>query len=232
MNKLYLFRQIGYGANCLLFMFMSACATQETKSNNYQYAATIPDKVKPAPIQNGSIYQGQASSFIFEDMKAKRVGDILTVVLSERTNATKSASTTTKKENTTDLGAPTIFGAAVSHGGRNLLSADVETSQEFTGEGDSEQSNALTGTISVTIAKVFPNGNMFVKGQKRMLLNNGEEFIQITGIVRPMDVSVSNTVSSTLIADARITYSGKGTISDANKMGWLAKFFNSQIWPF
>jgi len=221
-----------YFVFCILSLVLTACATNESKIDNRYYAATPPVQHAAPPIRNGSIYQGQASSYIFEDMKAKRVGDILTVILSEKTNATKTASTTTKKENTTDFAAPTVFGAPITHNGRNLLSGNAETSQEFTGEGDSEQSNALNGTISVTIAEVYPNGNMFVKGQKRMLLNQGEEYIQITGIIRPMDVSLNNTVSSTLIADARITYSGRGAVSDANKMGWLARFFNSQLWPF
>ena len=180
----------------------------------------------------GSIYQGQACSFIFEDLKARRVGDILTIVLSEKTNAKKKATTSTKKENTTDLGTPTVFGGGVTLNGRNVLGANIESAQEFTGEGDSEQSNALNGTISVTVADIYPNGNLFVRGQKRMFLNQGDEYIQISGIVRPMDISVRNTVPSTLLADARIVYSGEGAVSDANKMGWLARFFNSQYWPF
>ncbi len=211
---------------------LSGCVVNQAKPLPNQYKATNPAPVKTSQISMGSIYQAQASSFIFEDLKARRVGDILTIVLSEKTNASKKATTSTKKENTTDLGTPTIFGAGVTYGGRNILGANIESAQEFTGEGDSEQSNALNGTISVTVAEVYPNGNLFVKGQKRILLNQGDEYIQISGIVRPTDISVNNSVSSTQLADARIVYSGEGAVSDSNRMGWLARFFNSQYWPF
>lgn len=211
---------------------MTGCAMKEIKPDTSSYSATHPVAVRPTQSSMGSIYQGQASSFIFEDLKARRVGDILTIVLSEKTNAKKKATTSTKKENTTDFGTPTVFGAGVTHNGRNILGANIESAHEFTGEGDSEQSNALNGTISVTVADVFPNGNLFVRGQKRMFLNQGDEYIQISGIVRPMDIGVNNTVPSTLLADARIVYSGEGAVSDSNRMGWLARFFNSQYWPF
>ncbi len=210
----------------------SGCAVQQQKPDYQRYAATKPAQSPVSRVQMGSIYQAQASSFIFEDMKARQVGDILTIVLSEKTNAIKKATTSTKKENTTDLGTPSVFGGGVTLKGRNVLGANIESSQEFTGEGDSAQSNALNGTISVTVAEVYPNGNLFVKGQKRMWLNQGEEFIQITGIVRPLDIDRNNSVPSTLLADARISYSGQGAVSDANRMGWLARFFNSQYWPF
>jgi flagellar L-ring protein precursor FlgH len=210
---------------------MTGCASNEKKISKNSFSATHPVPVKPAYSSMGSIYQDQASSFIFEDLKARRVGDILTIVLSEKTNAKKKATTSTKKENSTDLGTPTVFGGGVTLNGRNVLGANIDSSQEFTGEGDSEQSNALNGTISVTVADVYPNGNLFVRGQKQMHLNQGDEYIQISGIVRPMDIRVNNTVPSTLLADARIVYSGEGAVSDSNKMGWLARFFNSQYWP-
>jgi flagellar L-ring protein precursor FlgH len=216
----------------VVLLQMTGCATNETKVSKNSFSATHPVPVKPAHSSMGSIYREQAGSFIFEDLKARRVGDILTIVLSEKTNAKKKATTSTKKENTTDLGTPTIFGGGVTLNGRNVLGANIESAQEFTGEGDSEQSNALNGTISVTVADVYPNGNLFVRGQKRMFLNQGDEYIQISGIVRPMDIGVNNTVPSTLLADARIVYSGEGAVSDSNKMGWLARFFNSQYWPF
>lgn len=217
---------------CTGYAIINGCALQEPRMSPEQYRATIPPPAAPPSVSMGSIYQAQASSFIFEDLKAKRIGDILTIVLSEKTNATKKASTSTKKENDIDLGTPTVFGRGVTLNGTNVLSASVDTNKEFTGEGDSEQSNALNGTISVTVAEVYPNGNLFVKGQKRILLNQGDEYIQISGIVRPMDISVNNSIPSTLLADARIVYSGEGAVSDANKMGWLARFFNSGYWPF
>jgi flagellar L-ring protein precursor FlgH len=109
---------------------------------------------------------------------------------------------------------------------------DLSGSRSFEGEADASQSNSLSGAITVTIADVLPNGNLVVRGEKWLTLNQGEEFIQVSGIVRPQDVTTANTVLSTQIADARITYSGKGTLADSNRMGWLARFFNSPVWPF
>jgi len=229
MNARYLVKLV---YSLVAVSLLSGCVANEKKVNANKFVATQPVKEITAQGTDGSIYRGQASSFIFEDMKARRVGDILTIVLSEKTNAKKKATTSTKKDNTIDLGTPTVFGSPITHSGRNILGASVGTEQEFTGEGDSEQSNALNGTISVTVASVYPNGNLFVRGQKRMLLNQGDEYIQISGIVRPLDIGVNNTVPSTLLADARIVYSGEGAVSDSNKMGWLARFFNSQYWPF
>jgi flagellar L-ring protein precursor FlgH len=186
---------------------------------------------KPTPIANGAIFQDQGSAYIFEDNKARRVGDILTIVLTEKTNATKSATTNTKKEDTADTGLPTVFGRGVTVGGANVLSNSIESTQEFKGQGDSSQSNALNGTISVMVTEVLPNGNLLIRGQKRLTLNQGDEYIQISGIVRQLDISMSNTVPSTLVADSRITYSGYGAVSDSNQMGWLARFFNSPYWP-
>jgi len=212
-------------------VLLSGCLSQQRRPDNANYRPSPPPKSMATPITMGGIYQGQASSFIFEDMKARRVGDVLTIVLSEKTNATKSATTSTTKETKTDTGTPSLLGGIVTKGGRSLLSTSLDSSHEFTGEGDSEQSNALTGTISVTVAEVYANGNLFVRGQKMLRLNQGDEYIQISGIVRQADIGPTNQVSSTLLADARIAYSGTGSVAEANKMGWIARFFNSSLWP-
>lgn len=232
--KLYETTQFKYILFVLIgSVFLSGCVTQQERRLGYtNYKPSPPPLAAAKPIIMGSIYQGQSSSFIFEDSKARYIGDVLTIVLSEQTNATKSATTSTTKESKTDTGIPSLFGAPVTHGGRNLLGANIDASHEFTGEGDSEQSNALNGTITVTVSQVYPNGNLYVSGQKLIFLNQGEEYIQISGIVRQADIGSNNQVSSTQLADARITYSGTGAIADANKMGWLARFFNSAVWPF
>ena len=98
--------------------------------------------------------------------------------------------------------------------------------------GDSSQSNSLSGNITVTVAAVHPNGNMLVRGEKLLTLNQGAEVVRISGLVRPVDVTPQNTVLSTQIADAQITYSGTGAIAQSNQQGWLARFFNSPYWPF
>jgi flagellar L-ring protein precursor FlgH len=166
----------------------------------------------------------------------------LTVVLKERTSASKSAKTSADKDQETSIANPTFFGASpqfnlpglipLDSNRDNTLEQNLSAERSFEGEADSSQSNSLTGEITVTIADVLPNGNLVVRGEKWLTLNQGEEFIQISGIVRPQDVGTNNRILSTQIGDARITYSGKGFLHDSNNMGWLARFFNHPVWPF
>ena len=113
-----------------------------------------------------------------------------------------------------------------------IAELDLDSENSFDGAGGSEQSNSLKGDITVTVAAVYPNGNMLIKGEKVMHLNQGSEVIRISGIVRPADVTPKNTVFSTQIADVQITYAGDGAVADSNEQGWLARFFNSPLWPF
>jgi len=214
----------------LLLLLLAACQSIPKKAKDF---APVPPIKKVAPIKvTGSIYNASTAVLLFEDRKAKRIGDILTIVLNESTNATKKASTSTKKDNSVETGFSALFGLSSLNTGRRSLNNSLNSSKEFSGSGDSSQSNKLSGTIAVTVISVLSNGNLKIRGQKRLLLNRGEERIQISGIVRPSDITGNNTVSSTQVANARIVYSGKGVISDSNSMGWLSRFFNSKIWPF
>jgi flagellar L-ring protein precursor FlgH len=160
------------------------------------------------------------------------VGDVLTIVLEEDTNATKSAVTTTKKTTTEAMSAPTLLGAPLTVHGRNILNNALNDATTFDGEGGSSQSNQLTGSISVTVAKRLANGNLLVRGQKWITINQGREYVRIQGIVRPIDIGQDNTVPSTMVADATIAYGEEGTLNDANTKGWLARFFDSKWMPF
>lgn len=195
------------------------------------YAATLPPQVAPKVVNDGAIYQADTARPLFEDNRARHVGDILTIVLVESTNASKKASTSTKKSSTLDTGTPTLLGQSVTFHGKNVLNNSIDSSSDFSGTGDSSQSNSLTGTISVTVARVLPNGNLVVRGQKDVTINQGQEYLQLSGIVRPEDISSDNQVASNLVANARITYAGRGAVADSNAMGWLSRFFNSKYWP-
>lgn len=211
-------------------LLLAGCAAMTPKHDD-RYAPTPP--IPPAPIEqnNGAIYQAGNAVLLFEDIKARRVGDLITIVLTEKTDASKKASTSAAKESTVDIANPTLFGRPFGVGGHNL-EMGVSGTRDFTGEADSSQSNKLTGNITVTVAQVLPNGNLVVRGEKWLTLNQGEEYIQIAGIVRPVDVRPDNTVLSTQVADAKISYSGKGGLADSNAMGWLTRFFMSALWPF
>jgi flagellar L-ring protein FlgH len=194
------------------------------------YAPTPAPVYAPPPVTSGTIYQPGLELSLFADVKARRVGDTVTIRLAERTQASKSASTDAKKDSTIDTGFPVLLGGPVTMNGDEILNNEWQTTQDFEGEGNSSQSNRLEGNITVTVAEVYPNGNLLVRGEKWLTLNQGEEFVQISGIVRPVDISSDNSVPSFKVADARITYSGKGTLADANRPGLLARFF-MKLWP-
>ncbi len=215
-----------------LVLVLQGCATLEEPTRSAAYAPTMPAVPVPPQENNGAIFQVVNGIALFEDVRAHRVGDILTVQLVEKTAASKQAATSTSKEQDINLGVNTLLGGPVSYNGVDPLSASVSAGREFSGDGASSQSNTLTGNITVTVAQVLPNGNMIVRGEKVLTINQGDEFIRISGIVRPVDVSPDNTVPSTKIADAEIIYGGRGTLADSNKKGWLARFFDSSLWPF
>jgi len=214
-----------------VIIFQSACVTVQPKEEE-SYEPIIPQSQQmPKTNTNGSIYQENTALRLFEDHRARRVGDILIVVLNEATNASKSVSTSTSKENTVDTSVTNLLKTASPSTARTLLTNNSDTANSFSGTGDSAQKNSMTGTVAVTVEKVLPNGNLLIRGQKRIWINQGEEFIQLTGIVRQTDIATDNSVRSTRIANARIKYSGKGQVANSNVEGWLSKFFNSKWWP-
>lgn len=211
---------------------LSACAGQAPRDDERSYEPVMPPEPEPQERVSGSIFQPQYAGSLTEDRRARRVGDILTVRLVERTDASKNASTNSSRDSETTLTPPTIFGRGVTHRGTNILDVDMGSSRSFEGQGGSSQSNRLEGEITVTVARQLPNGNLMIQGEKWLTLNQGEEMIRIAGIVRPQDISPDNSVASNRVADARITYSGKGTLANANQPGWLARFFQSPLSPF
>ena len=206
------------------------------------YAPSRPIVPPPAPEGNGSIYQAGFQVSWFEDMRARRVGDMLTVKLAEKTDASKKATTDVSKSNSTSITNPTLLGTTPRldlpgilplTSTNNLgLGTSLSSSTDFAGEGSSEQNNELTGDITVTVVEVLPNGNLIVRGEKRIGINQGNEYIKISGIVRPADIDATNTVVSTKLADPTLIYIGDGPVAYSNVMGWLAKFFISAIFPF
>lgn len=191
------------------------------------YAATVP-VAPPAAAANGSIFQAsQGYAALYEGPRARRVGDPLTVMLVERMSAQKDVGSKSGRDGNLGLTPPSV-------GPLSLFSsaeASASGTQAFKGQGSASQSNSLFGEISVTVAEVFPNGTMLVRGQKQLRLNRGDEFVQIQGIVRVADIDFDNRVLSTRVADARITYTGKGDLQRQARPGWLQRFF-SLVSPF
>ncbi|MBD9360479.1 flagellar basal body L-ring protein FlgH [Methylomonas fluvii] len=200
------------------------------------FAPVQPADLRPPQQSNGAIYQAGYDMRLFEDHAARRVGDILTVTFDENTNATKQANSKASKNSDINIkgSAPTLFGVA----SEALLGHDLASSLQYStdrsseGKGDSRQSNRLTGSMSVTVVDVLPNGNMRVRGEKRVTLNDGSEYIRLSGIVRPIDINVANTLSSSKVADATIMYTGDGALADSSKPGWISRILSSPLFPF
>jgi flagellar L-ring protein precursor FlgH len=202
---------------CLGIMLLSACQStnsHEPLPNDPFYAPIRPEIPQEKVAEDGSIFRPDMAN------------------LQENTRATKSSGTSTSKE--TGVAVNPIIGLggnALNLGGESIQ-LGLDTSNDFEGDSSANQSNNLTGAISVTVVQVLANQNLLVRGEKWLTLNNGDEYIRLTGVVRPDDVSPTNEIESTKIANARIQYSGTGSFDRAQKEGWLSGFFSSEYWPF
>jgi len=221
-------------------VFMSGCATMNIpKPGDPHFAPVMPVTPVPGAQAAGSIYASGAGISLWEDKRARRIGDIITVLLSEKTVSTKSNKTDINKEDKLNMDLTSVLGTQPTYripgvNSKNglTLGTDADNKRQFTGDTGSDQSNSLIGQISVTVADVLSNGNLVVRGEKWMTLSQGDEFIRIEGILRPSDIAQDNTVQSNRLADARITYSATGALADAQQQGWMSRVFNSPWWPF
>jgi len=190
------------------------------------YAPPEDFAMPPVQVQGGGLYNGNYNWSLTQDRRAYRVGDILTVKLDESTQASKQARTNFGKKNDVSIGVPEAFGHSV-----DKLSGSIDANRNFNGNATSQQQNSLRGAITVAVYKVLPNGVLAVRGEKWLTLNQGDEYMRVTGLVRADDIERDNSVSSQRIANARISYAGRGALSDANSAGWLTRFFNHPLFP-
>lgn len=219
---------------CLLILGAALCIASSAQARSHKkdmadYSPTYSMPTTNAAPANGGIFQvDNGYAPLTSGARAAQMGDIITIQLVEATQASKSTAANTGRDGSIGLTPPTtgLFSKLFSPS-----DIGASGSQGFKGTGAASQSNSLSGEITVTIAKIFPNGTMLVRGQKALTLNRGDEFIQISGLVRQADIAPDNRVLSTRVADAKITYSGKGEIARASRQGWLQRFF-SMISPF
>jgi len=220
-------------AACFL---ISGCAHKKTLPQDP--ALTVPDPVsvtQPAPASPGSLWSsGQTGLFV--DNKARTVGDLLTVAIYETSKATRAASTTTGRKSDMSAGITAMFGVEKNIGNLNssvdpkaLISSGY--SNEFQGSGSSSRSDNLVATLTVQVIEVLPTGNLRIAGAKNVIVNNEDQYLRLTGVVRASDISADNTINSRSILNAQIAYSGKGVISDKQSPGWLVRVLDN-VWPF
>lgn len=218
----------------LASIMLAACASQPTmiaQPDDPEFAPVLsPGPVVPVQY-NGAIYMAGSSVDLYQ-RRAHRIGDVLTISLNESTSARNSSGTTLSRENATNVGAENnVLGTGFLGTGLNLAT-DLASSLDFSGSGESDQSNQLRGSITVTVSNVLPNGLLEVRGEKWLQLNRGNEYIRISGLVRKEDIAPDNSILSTRVADVRIAYSGTGTLANTNEAGWLTQFFVGAMWPF
>ena len=224
-------QRIFAGATLLLPLLLAGCAheTAEVKTPSF-------DEQIPKPQMNyasGSLWQA-SSTGLAEDLKARRRGDIVTVVISEQASASKQASTGTSRGTSMSAGMPNLLGLEKTplKGWVDLANlVNASFTSKFDGAGSTSRAETLTATISTKVVDVLPNGNLMIEGRRNVKVNNEDQIIVLNGTIRSRDVNSDNTISSSLIADARINYSGKGIISDRQKPGWLMNVLDS-VWPF
>ncbi len=201
---------------------LGGCALVPTQPIIQQPMTAAPP-LPPAQQSPGSIFNpGYAGRPLFEDQRPRNVGDILTIVIAENINATKSSGANANRDGATKFGVPTAGFLGGLFGKVNL---DASGTNTFQAAGGANASNTFNGTITVTVTGVMPNGNLNVSGEKQMLINQGNEFVRFSGVVNPNTISGLNSVYSTQVADAKIEYSAKGYINEAETMGWLQRFF-------
>ena len=225
MNKLITQFRIAVAGLALL----AGCSTVPS-TNVHQPMTARPQPLPDGHAANGAIYQaGSARLALFEDRRARNIGDTLTILIQENTNASKKSASNASRTGKASASVPTIFGLP----GKSVqgTALDASSSNTFSGKGDSASNNLFTGTITVTVIEVLANGNLLVSGEKQVAIDQGSEFIRFSGVVNPTNITGSNTVASTNVADARIEYKGSGYIDEAQTMGWLARFFLSVL-PF
>jgi len=229
MRKVYFsFSLVLFGV--LLLGALSGCATPPKPPKPDDQLSWALEPVPPAT--NGSVYQVGRDVALFENPVARHVGDTVTITLNESTQAKKSATTNTTKNTNTTLPGISVLGKSVTIKGNPVLSANIDDSSKFAGEGDSAQSNSLSGFITCTVSRVLPNGNLYIRGEKWISINQGSEYVRLSGVVRPIDIAPDNSVPSLKVGAANISYGGKGALADANRQGWLSRFFNSPWTPF
>lgn len=222
-----------YAAMVVMVVLLAGCVVQQTEVVSPSFDQQLKP---PSPsYSNGSIWQA-ASGPLTEDGKARRLGDIVTIVITENASASKQATTATGRSSKISAGIPNMLGL---EGSKILTSnfADLSnlinasTSSNFDGSGSTTRKESLSATITAKVVDVLPNSNLRVEGRRNVKVNNEDQIVTVKGIVRQRDITAENTINSIFVADAQITYSGEGIISDRQKPGWLMNVID-KLWPF
>ncbi|MFT4059771.1 MAG: flagellar basal body L-ring protein FlgH [Legionella sp.] len=219
----------------LIAILLSGCEALNPPvvGKNPDFAPTYPATPDPKQLrrQSGAIYDPETALPLFETARARHEGDIVTVILLESTNARKNATLQQMKNDTNVVTNKVFLGRPISLGGGYSMDFNLNNQRQFNGQAQAVQNNQLDGSISVTVNKVLANGNLIVQGEKWVKINQGEEYIRLSGIIRAQDIRGDNSITSDRVANARIAYGGTGQANNTNAQGWLARFMWGPLFP-
>lgn len=218
-----------------LALTLAACSTVTPERNVFpndpDFAPVSSQSLQAPPTNDGSLFQPRYSIGLYTDQQATKVGDIITVIFDEQYQSSKSAETSADKSSSNNMGVTNIMGTVP--GWKNLtMDTNTANDRQFSGKGEADRSNSLSGQISVTVSDILPNGILRIRGEKWLTLSEGDEYIRISGMIRPQDITPDNTVASSKVADARISFGGRGNLNNSTKQGWADRIFMSPWWPF
>jgi len=213
-------------------VMLAGCAQYNADRVSIDFEPMYPQEMPLVETNNrsGTIFNAAQGNLFSMETKAQQVGDIITVSFAESFQATKSQNAATSRSLDSSVNLPGVTNLILPD---RTNAADLSTKlaagseNSFSGSGSSAQSNSLTGQVSVHVVRVFQNGNLEILGQKKLTLNNGDEYIRVHGIVRPQDIDAENVVSSDRIANANIQYIGAGDIAESSKKGWYSKLLDN-----
>lgn len=213
----------------LICLVLTACDTYVEEQRSVEFEPIYLEPVEQETTQSdfGGIYKKDKGNLFAMEARAHRVGDILTVSFTESFQATKSQNAATSRTSENSVTLPTVMGSILPNSLGNSAELGSSGESTFSGSGSTNQSNSLTGLISVHVVRVYLNGNLEILGQKKLTLNNGDEYIRVSGIVRPSDISSDNVVQSDRIANADINYVGAGDTARTGKKGWYTKMLDT-----
>jgi len=229
---------------CMTFIFLTGCAgLSKAPTHMVQTAGIQKPKFavyEPPKPEEGSLWSEMSEVSLFQDMKARKVGDIVTVRIVEDPEAELNANTKTSRSSSIDAAKLKFMGymkalaeknsrLAQTPGSDDLISASLGTT--FDGKGSSDRDGHVKAYITAVVEKVLFNGNLYISGKREIRVNHETQYITLSGVVRPKDITSSNEVSSTYVADARITYAGIGPVADKQRPGWLGRILD-HVWPF
>lgn len=219
----------------LLVALLTACSRKSVELTAIPEPLEEIKSIEEAQRTAGSLWSKSAGSLI-SDHKARTIGDILTITIAERSSASREATTSSANDSTISAGITNFFGLENS---KNIIDGDADLANlintsfknEFEGSGKTIRKGDLTASLSTQVISIYPNGNFKIRGGKEVMVNEEVQIIYLTGIVRPVDITAANTVDSNKILNARISYTGRGTVADKQGPGWLSRAVDI-IWPF